>query len=259
MYNDIDMVLFHDTEVGLGLERSRASEHDVLQIGPDHRATPPICQRTSCTLFHQILVILVNPHMGPVQDLDDLTINREGFDTLFFPFVLERLRSAFQVAEGTTGLAEFSNGGFCYTQGNLVEIAVHSLTINFNRCGYIKVGGNLDQSCRILDGVILGFFPGYRQKCLGNGAAMIRMRCCAGCDHTNEVTGTYGVSRGTAKSLPGVLSLYPTLGERQAAWPHRTVFTANSLQTNSTGLHGYRPVKDGLDLQLLCPEDHLLG
>jgi len=46
MNDHIDLILFQDTEVNLPINRHRGSEEDVLKLGGDHRASPPIRKGT---------------------------------------------------------------------------------------------------------------------------------------------------------------------------------------------------------------------
>ncbi len=48
--DDVDMIFFHDSQVGFGMQRIRGAEHDILKVGGDHGSTPAVCQSGSgCT------------------------------------------------------------------------------------------------------------------------------------------------------------------------------------------------------------------
>src|SRR3989339_576345 len=72
--NNVDMIFFHDAQVGFGDQGRRGTEHDVLKIGCNHGPAPAISQCASCALFHQVFIILVNPHVGPVHDINDFSV-----------------------------------------------------------------------------------------------------------------------------------------------------------------------------------------
>ncbi len=120
MDDDIDMILFHDPEIGLGLQRSGSSEHDILQVGGDHRPAPAVGKRGPGALLHQVLVILIHTHVGPVHDLNDLPVDISRQNALLFPFVLQRLGGSLQVGKSSLGLSPFVHGRFGNTESDLI-------------------------------------------------------------------------------------------------------------------------------------------
>ena len=53
--DDVDLVDFHDAEIGLGLQRKGRAEHDILQVGGHHGAAPAVGKRGPGALFDDVL------------------------------------------------------------------------------------------------------------------------------------------------------------------------------------------------------------
>jgi hypothetical protein len=84
VHDDVDVVLFHDAQVGLGLERVGCAEQDVLQVGGQHGTAPAVGQRSPGALFDEVFVVLVDAHVGAVHDLDDFTVDIARFARQIF-------------------------------------------------------------------------------------------------------------------------------------------------------------------------------
>ncbi len=65
----------------------------------------------------------------------------------------------------------------------------------------------------------------------------------AGSDHPGKISGGDGIRGRAAKSLSGILAFNPALWQRQTAGTHCAVFTADSLEADGTGFHGYGTIK----------------
>jgi hypothetical protein len=84
--DDVDMVFFHDAQVGFGLQRIGGAEKHVLQVRGQHGAAPAVRQGGAGALLHQVFVVLVHAHVGAVHDFDDFTVDIARNHTGFFPF-----------------------------------------------------------------------------------------------------------------------------------------------------------------------------
>jgi len=95
--DDVDVIFLQDAEVGFGLQRRWSAEHDVLQVGGQHGAAPPVGQRSPGALLDDVFVVLVHPHVGAVHDIDHLAVDVAGHHPGLFPLLLQRLRGPLQV------------------------------------------------------------------------------------------------------------------------------------------------------------------
>jgi hypothetical protein len=53
--DDVDMVFFHDAQVGFGLQRIGGSEKHVLKVGGQHGAAPAVGQGCAGACFIRFL------------------------------------------------------------------------------------------------------------------------------------------------------------------------------------------------------------
>ncbi|MBA7626548.1 hypothetical protein ES703_34000 [subsurface metagenome] len=72
--DNIHLILFEHTQVYLTEYRCRSAEHNILELSGQHAASPAIGQGGSCPLKEQVLVVLVNPHVGAVHRLDHFPV-----------------------------------------------------------------------------------------------------------------------------------------------------------------------------------------
>ena len=94
MHDDVDVVGFHNAQIGFSLQGVGGAKQDILQVGGEHGAPPTIGQRSPGALFDDVFVILVHPHMGAVHNLHDFAVDIAGLDTILGPFFIEGRRCA---------------------------------------------------------------------------------------------------------------------------------------------------------------------
>ena len=258
MYNNIDMVIFHNTEIRFSLKRRRTSEHNVLEIGTNHRADPAISQCSTGTLLHKVFIILVNAHKRSVHTFYDFSINISWQNTLFFPFILQGLWCSFKIGSCQFRLTPLANGFFRNCQSYFINISVFGNTIFLDSNCHIKVGCDLNKSRGVFNLVIHCLFSCRGQKSFGNRTAMIRVSRCPTCYHSDKVTGTDGICSGTTKPFSRILTFNAPLGQGQTTRSHCAIFTAYPLQTNSTWFHGHCTIENSFDPKFLCSTHHLL-
>ena len=133
----IDMVCFHDPQIGLGLHRGGCAKQRILEIRSQHRAAPSIGNSRPRALLHQVLIILIDPDMRTVHDLDNLPIDIPRHDTVLFPFIIQGLGCALGIKEFPIRLAPLIERLLGNFTGNLIQVTVHRLTIDLNGGGNI--------------------------------------------------------------------------------------------------------------------------
>ena len=79
--DDVHLVLFQDAEVDLAPHGLRRPEEDVAEVRGEHRAGPAVAQRGPQAVQDEVLVIGVDPLVGPMEGLDDLMFHADGNDT----------------------------------------------------------------------------------------------------------------------------------------------------------------------------------
>jgi hypothetical protein len=194
-----------------------------------------------------------------VHNFHDLAVDVARQHAGLFPFLVQRRRRALQIEQLAFGLAPFVQRLFGHFQGDLVDVAVHFLAVHLHGGGNTEMRRDIKQFNGIFDLVVLGLFACHREKHLGHRPAMVGMGGGAGGDHSDEIARADGIGGGAAESLTGILTVNPALGQGQTARPHGTVFTTNTLQSDSARLHGHGAVKHSVDFQFLRPQQHFLG
>ena len=124
MNDDVDMVFFHDAEVGFGLQRVGCAEKNVLKIRGQHGTAPAIGKGCSGALFDQVFIILIHAHMGAVHDFHDFPVDISGEHTGFFPFFIQGRRRPFQIKQFTFGFAPFVQCFFGHFKGDFIDVPV---------------------------------------------------------------------------------------------------------------------------------------
>ena len=171
--NNVDLIFFHDAQIGFGLQRKGRAEHDILQIGGHHRTAPTVGQRSSGALFNDVFVVLINAHMGAMHDLHNFTVDVARQHAQLLPAFIQRLGSALEIIQLAFRFAPFSYGFFGHFEGNFVQVTVDLFAIHFDFDIHPKMGGDCDQFVGVFNFVVTGFFVGNCQKDFGNIAPMI--------------------------------------------------------------------------------------
>ena len=79
--DDVHLVLFQDAEVDLAPHGLRRPEEDVAEVRGEHGAGPAVSQRGPQAVQDQVLVIGVDPFVGPMEGFDDFVFHADGNDT----------------------------------------------------------------------------------------------------------------------------------------------------------------------------------
>ena len=83
--DDIHLFFLENAHIHFGPHRRRRPKEDIGNIRGHHGSTPAISERRSAALMGDILVVLIHPHMGPVQKLHDLPHGTPGYHPVFSP------------------------------------------------------------------------------------------------------------------------------------------------------------------------------
>ena len=165
--NDVDHVLFHNTDVGSGVNGLRGAEQDVGELGAHHGAAPAVGQACAQGLLDECLGKRRTSHMGHMQRLRNLTVNRARLNAGFVPQLLCVLGSTLQVALDAERLAVFHQADL----GNFVRQSVDVLAFGFDvpfLCDSLQLFGVLDLICTALFCLIQG---------VADLTAMVGVRC----------------------------------------------------------------------------------
>ena len=88
MNDNIDLVLFEHPQIRLTQNGGRSAEEDVLELGSQHAATPPVPYGRPHPLLEQALIVLVDTDMGSVHYFHNLAVYAPGGDPQFPPQLL---------------------------------------------------------------------------------------------------------------------------------------------------------------------------
>ena len=127
MDDDVDHVLVHDADVGLGVDGLRGAEEDVGKLGAAHGAAPAVAQAGAHGLVNQRLGEGGAAHMGHVHGLGDLAVNGAGLDVRLVPELAGVLRRAGKPAGDAEGLAVLHEGHLGDLVGQIVDVLVLGL------------------------------------------------------------------------------------------------------------------------------------
>ena len=129
VYDYVDLVLLDNSEIDLGLQGGGGIEHDVLQLRPDHGASPAVGQGRAGRAFEDVLVFLVHTDMGAVHELHHLAVDAAGEDAELAPYLLALLRRPLGEGQLALLLAEHGQAALAHFQGDFVYLAVADLDI----------------------------------------------------------------------------------------------------------------------------------
>ena len=203
VHDDVDHVLFHDAQVGVGVDGLGGAEQHVGELGAHHGAAPAVGHAGAQRLANQRFRLGGATHVGHVQGLGDLAIDGAGLDPHVVPDLLAHLGGALQEALGSEGLAVLHQAGLGDLVGDVVDIAALGLDIPFL--------GDADQLLGILD-LIVAVFPGQIQ-------------------HVGDVAAMVGVSRGAAGGEAQIVATDDAVAVAAAD-------SAGSLRGDAAGAHG---------------------
>ena len=165
--NDVDHVLFHNTDVGSGVNGLRGAEQDVGELGAHHGAAPAVGQACAQGLLDECLGKRRTSHMGHMQRLRNLTVNRARLNAGFVPQLLCVLGSTLQVALDAEGFAVFQKTRLGNFMRQIVDILAFGLDVPF-LCDSLQLFGVLDLICTALFCLIQG---------VADLTAMVGVRC----------------------------------------------------------------------------------
>ena len=163
VHDDVDHVLFHDAQVGVGVHGLGGAEQHVGQLGAHHGAAPAVGQAGAQGLAHQGLGLGGATHVGHVHGLGDFAVDGAGLDLGVVPLLLAGLRGALQEALHAEGLAVLQQADLGDLMGDVVDIAALGLDIPFL--------GDADQLLGVLD-LIVAALLGAVQR-VGDAAAVV--------------------------------------------------------------------------------------
>ncbi len=124
VHDHVDLVGLEHAEVDLGGERRRCAEEDVADVGGEHRATPPVGQRTAQRRLEDVLGVEVDAFVRAVQDFGDLAVDGAWREAQLLPQRLPlgcRPPGVDDLAERLTELLERL---LADVEGDLVDFAV---------------------------------------------------------------------------------------------------------------------------------------
>ena len=81
----VHLVFLKHAEIETAEGGNRGAKHDILKIGRYHGAAPAVCEGTTGRLEHEVLVVLVDAHVGAVHDLHDFAVDAPGDDAQLPP------------------------------------------------------------------------------------------------------------------------------------------------------------------------------
>jgi len=247
MNGDVDLVHLQDPEIDGGPARHRGAEHDIGQFSGKHRGAPAVGKRGARGLEHDVLVFLVNPHVGAVHHLHHLTVNAAGGDAQFLPDGLAFLRGAFEHRQpAVVLLAEFGQGLLAHFQGDLVDLAALG--------DHIEELGQRQEFLDVLDLIGTIALGGFDET-LDHLPGMIGVGGRAGGHGAGEATGGHGIGGGAADAD----HLIDAVDE--LARPHIAMSAASAAGAEQAGGHatGLDPVEGGLDVLGDTLGQNLLG
>ena len=192
--DDVDHVLFHDADVGGGVNGTRGAEQNVGELGAHHGAAPAVGQTGAQGLLDQSLRQRGTAHMRHVQRLRDLTVDRARLDAGVMPQLLGVLRCALEVALHAERLAVLEKTRLGDLVGQIVDILALGLDA--------PLGGDLLQLFRILDLVGAALFRLIER--VADLTAMVGVRGCAACGEAQVVTADNAVHVAAADAARGL-------------------------------------------------------
>ena len=87
----------------------------------------PSASAAACCLQHDVLIFLINTHMGTMHHFNYFTINSAGFDTLFFPDLLLFFGCTLEHGKCAFLLAKLGQGIFAKLKGDFIFITPFNL------------------------------------------------------------------------------------------------------------------------------------
>ena len=163
--DDVDHVLFHDAQVGVGVHGLRGAEQHVGELGAHHGAAPAVGHAGAQGLANQGLGQGGTAHVGHVHGLGDLAVDGAGLDAGVVPDLLAHLGGALQEALDAEGLAVLQQTGLGHLVGQIIDVAALGLDVPFL--------GDTDQLLGVLDLVIAAVLGQVQH--VGDVAAMVRV------------------------------------------------------------------------------------
>ncbi len=143
--HDVDVVLLHDADVGLGVHGLGSAEHDVGELGAHHGAAPAVGQAGPQGLTDQRLRQGRAAHMGHVHIGGDLPVDGPGGDLRVMPQLLGVLGGPLQELQGAEGLAVLQQADLGHLVGQVVDVLALGL--------HAPLMGDADELLGVLDGV----------------------------------------------------------------------------------------------------------
>ena len=192
--DDVDHVLFHDADVGGGVDGARRAKQNVGELGAHHGAAPAVGQTGAQGLLDESFRQRGTAHMRHVQRLRDLTVDRARLDAGVVPQLLGVLRCALQEALHAERLAVLEKTRLGDLVGQIVDILALGLDA--------PLGGDLLQLFRILDLVGAALFRLIER--VADLTAMVRVRGCAACGEAQVVTADDAVHVAAADAARGL-------------------------------------------------------
>ena len=213
--DDVDHVLLHDAQVGVGVHGLGGAEQHVGELGAHHRAAPAVGHAGAQRLANQRLGQGGAAHVGHVHGLGNLAVDGAGLDAGVVPDLLARLGGALQEALDAEGLTVLHQAGLGDLMGQVVDVAALGLDVPFL--------GDADQLLGVLDLVVAAFLGQVQ--------------------HVGDVAAVVGVGRRAAGGEAQVIAPDDAVAVAAADAPGR-------LGGDAAGTHGADAAADALLAEL---------
>ena len=244
---DVDLVGLEGSEVDLRHHRLRRPEHDVRQLGRDHRSAPAVCKPGSEGVQEDVGVVAVDAHVGPVQHLDALPVDPARSQAEAIPEGPTLVRSALDEPELRLAAPEVLVHCEREIKGDLGSRPIAGR--------HVPLLGDPPKLRLVRDAVARCLAPRCGLEDLEDVPAVVRMRGRSGCDRAPEVASDDQIRGRTAD--PDLRSLAERVDPAGAhgAIPARDAKRAVA----ALGLLGDGAIPDGLDPVGSSELEHLAG
>ena len=191
--DNIDTVLFHNSQVGLCVNGLGSSEHNVGKLGAAHGAAPAVGHTGAQRLAHQGLRLAGIAHMSHMHGRGNLPVNGSGLDLLSVPDLLGMFGSSGQPALHSMGLSVFQESQLRHLMGQVINI----FPLGF----HTPLFGDPDELLRIF--YLIVSVCGNGAQSVADFPAMIGMGGCSAGHKAQEISAGDAVGITAADSSGG--------------------------------------------------------
>ena len=204
--NNINIVIFQNTQVCFSQDRSRGSEQNVRYIRSNQAAAPAISNSSAYRVVQNMFCILVIADMGSVQTFDYLAVDSPGKNSEFFPNFTALIRRPNYWRNQAALLAKLGDVQIGQIVGYFVGGAI------FNR--NVVIRGKIPEFSDIPDNIALSFAIGCFLQSDRHITPMIRVSRCSSSHHTNKVAGLDSIR--CRSTNPGLSRFHNSAGTHAA-------------------------------------------